>query len=454
MRLLSATALALALIGSATTGTCQTTDEPVLVDINWQTPPPQTDVAAAGARSNLQVSVAVLPTAPVLDGTLDDAWEAAATTGPWVTVDGSAEATVQTQAWVGRFGDRLYFAVRCAEPNIAGMRAEVTEDGGPAWNDDCVELFFDGNLDLKTYRQIIVNSLGVVTGACRADAEWSPAVERAASVGEDSWTVELAVPINDLAILGSEFGLNLCRERRADGETELSCWSPTGKSFGQPSSFGLATLGASYLSGFDPGEVVIGLNQVAIAMSNPTDEPQRLRARLQYWQGDEIAREVFSFYHELPPGEEREVALPYALGHAREPVNLEAAVVSQRGKTLSSRALTMAVRAPLGSRLSQRVFFTDESGAHLTVRLDIGGDLAERGQLVVALFRHPEGALIARQEIAPMQGSVMSTCVALPELPAGKYSLHVVLKQPGLDGPMRVAEDTHEIHVLASQLHD
>jgi hypothetical protein len=446
-------ALALTIIGSAAVGTCQVTDEPLLTDIRWQTPTTQTDAATAGARPNLQMSVPELSAPPVIDGEIGDGeWDEAAQTEAWMNVSGDRPATVQTGARVGRFGQRLCFAIRCEEPKIAGLVATVTEDGGPAWNDDCVELFFDGNLDLRTYRQIIVNSLGVVTAAYRADADWSPVIERAVSVGEDSWTVELVVPISELAILGSEFGLNLCRERRAGGDTELSCWSPTGKSFGQPASFGLATLGASYLSGFNPGEAVIGLNRVAITMSNPGDKPQRLRARLQYWQGEEIAREAFSFYHELPPGEQREVALPYALGHAREPVNLDVAVISQRGATLSSRALMMPVRAPLASHLSQRVFFTGERGASLTVRLDVGEDLIERGRLVVALFRQPEAALIARQEIAPMQGPAMSARVALPELPAGEYSLHVILKQPGLDGMTRVAEDKHVIRALDSKL--
>lgn len=446
-------AFALAIIGSATVGTCQVTDEPLLTDIRWQTPPALTDAATADARPKLQMTVPELPTPPVIDGEIADGeWDEAAQTGPWMTVDGSAEATVQTQARVARFGERLYFAIRCAEPNVAGVRAEVTEDGGTVWGDDCVELFFDGNLDLQTYRQIVVNSLGVATSIDHGTGDWQPAIERAASVGEDSWTVELAAPINELAILGSEFGLNICRERRADGDTELSCWSPTGRGFGQPASFGLATLGASYLNGFDPGEAVIGLNQVAITMSNPGDKSQRLRARLQYWQGDEIAREAFSFYHELPPGEERQVELPYALGNALEPVNLDVAVISQRGATLSSRTLTIPVRAPLASRLSRRVLFVGESGASLTVRLDVGEALIERGLLVIALFRQPAGALIARQEIAPLRGSAMSARVDMPKLPAGEYSLHVILKQPGLHGPQRIAEDKHMIWALPSKL--
>jgi len=435
---------------------CQTPDQPLVPDITWQTPSAAPTAARLGGAPSKQIGIAALPTAPVLDGSLDDpAWEAAATTDAWMDVSGSAEAPVQTQAWVGRIGERLYLAVRCTEPNIAGVRAEVTEDGGSVWNDDCVELFFDGNLDKETYRQIGINSLGVVTAFDRADAEWSPAIERGALVGEGQWSVELSIGISDLAILGNTFGLNFCRERRADGDTELSCWSPTGKGFGQPASFGLAMLGASYLKSFHPGDAAVGLNSVAVVMLNDSEEAQRLRVRLQWWQGDEIAREAFSSYQELAPGAERKVTIPYTISHAGEPVTLEVVVLDERGASLAQRALVKPIRPPMGSVLGQSLFFLDEAQAGMQVRLDVGEDLLrDRGQLIVALFEQPSMSLIARQEITPLAAPVLSARLALPELKAGSYSLHVILKQPGLDGPLRVAEDIHAIRVLPSRLRD
>jgi len=112
------------------------------------------------------------------------------------------------------------------------------------------------------------------------------------------------------------------------------------------------------------------------------------------------------------------------------------------------------VRSPLRSRLGQRLFFADETGTGLEVRLDVGSDLLrDRGQVIVALFRRPEMALIARQELTSMPAPVLTARLDLPELPPGLYSLNVVLKQQGLDGPVRIAEDRHLIRVLPSRLY-
>lgn len=446
--------VALSVLGATAIGQCQTSDAPLLGDLRWQAAviAPRTG-ASAGAPTR-QIGLPRITTAPVIDGRLDDGvWSEAARTDAWMDLSGDATAAVQTQAWVARGAERLFFAFRCEEPDLPGLVAQVTEDGGPVWNDDCIELFFDGNLDRETYRQIAINSLGKVTALDRGNREWSPRIERAAQVGRDEWTVELVVYISDLGILGSEFGLNLCRERRAGGRTELSAWSPTGRSFGIPASFGLAKLGASYLKSFDPGAAAVGLNQVRVVMLNDSDEPRRLRARLEYWQDDEIAREAYSFYHELEPGAEREVSMPYAISNADEPVKLELTVLDQRGATLAQRSVTRNIRPPLSSRLGQSIFFRNEAVAGLGVRLDVGPDLLrERGRLVVALFRRPGMQLIAREEVAPLQAPVLTARLLLPELEPGAYSLHVVLKQPGLDGMARVAETRHELRVLPSRL--
>jgi len=443
------------MLGAPAVGYCQSGDVPLLADLRWHAVTIPASGAAQPAPPTRQITIPRITTPPIIDGQLDDqVWQQAARTEAWVDVSGSAPARVQTEAWVARGVSRLFFALRCEEPNVSGLLAQVSEDGGPVWQDDCVELFFDGNLDRTTFRQIAVNSRGAVTCNDPRDRTWRAAVERGVHVGENEWTVELVLNIADLGIAGGEFGLNLCRERRAGGETELSCWSPTGPSFGVPAAFGLARLAESYLKTFDPGPVVVGLNQARVILINDGDQAKRLRVRLQYWQDEEIATETFSFYHELEAGATREVVIPYGVASSTAPVGFELAVLDQRGAILTERALTRAVQPPLVTSVGQSVLLVGERQAGLAVKLRVGPDLLrERGSLVVALFRQPGMSVVARQEIAPLQTPVMTARLALPELSPGAYSLHVVLKQQTLDGITRVAEAKHDLRVLASHLH-
>ena len=80
----------------------------------------------------------------------------------------------------------------------------------------------------------------------RARASWEglkPDVRAAARVEKEQqrWLVEMAIPAAGMK-LAPRFGLNLARERRPMEVLELSAWSPTGGSFGQPERFGIGVM--------------------------------------------------------------------------------------------------------------------------------------------------------------------------------------------------------------------
>lgn len=390
--------------------------------------------------------IPALPSAPALDGSLDDeAWSHAALADAWMVNTGEGPAPVQTAAWLGIHRDHLYVGVRAEEPNVEGIVARVTEDGGPVWNDDCIEMFIDGNLDLRSARQFVINSIGTVATLSRGE-DWRPEVARAAVVGEDAWSVEFALPISSLGLTGSEFGLNLCRERRAGGDLHLSAWSPTGGGFLEPARFGLASLPGGYLRGFVAGSAMLGHNELALTVANPDDRERRLSAELTWWQGDGIALQRRLGPLTLAPGATREVTFGYDIQSIADPVELEVAVLDESGRALARRQATQQVAGVLEMELSSRVLRGGERRIALRGVISLQARMLERTTLVLALFDQ-RMRLLAREERAPMD-RIMRATVELPELAPGSYSLHLVLKHGSGASERRIAEEKAELVVL------
>ncbi|MFW5866374.1 MAG: carbohydrate-binding family 9-like protein, partial [Armatimonadota bacterium] len=161
----------------------------------------------------------VTDAAPTIDGSLDDAcWQSAAVLGGFVKLDGSALATPETEARVCWDAERLYVGVRCAEPNVKAIKAQMTERDDAVWRDDCVELFIDTNHDRSSYYHFAVNAIGTVWDEERpGSADWNADVQAAGARGEDEWTAEISIALADLggAQPGDLWGFNIGRERYA-----------------------------------------------------------------------------------------------------------------------------------------------------------------------------------------------------------------------------------------------
>ena len=71
--------------------------------------------------------------------------------------------------------------------------------------------------------------------------EWSSKAEVGAYVGEDFWSVEVKIPVDQNSddpnhlVAGRKpteklpWHVNVCRQRMRDNVPQWSCWSPTGK---------------------------------------------------------------------------------------------------------------------------------------------------------------------------------------------------------------------------------
>ena len=138
--------------------------------------------------------------------------------------------------------ENLYIGVKCGESKMDKIVANIRDHDGDVWHDDCVEIFFDPKHDHETYYQFIVNSIGTQYEAVGFDRLWNCKWQAAASLGENAWYVEIAVPFASLETgtpsANSIWGYNLNRERNAGGSTELYNWADVQGVFHNPGLFG------------------------------------------------------------------------------------------------------------------------------------------------------------------------------------------------------------------------
>lgn len=181
-----------------------------------------------------------------IDGVLDDmAW---ANIGPlsdfWLP-KGSRKADFKTQVRIAYDGNNIYFAFRCYEPNLPGMKLKAKEPDGLAWDDDSIEMFFDTNLDRRTYYQFVFNANGIVFDGYGSDNSWDGKHQARVSRESDAWTIEVAIPWETIQIsrpkAGLAMGFSVVRTR-SQSKTRISQWSPTYGGNQMPEQFGTLTL--------------------------------------------------------------------------------------------------------------------------------------------------------------------------------------------------------------------
>ena len=180
----------------------------------------------------------------IVDGKLEDSgWKNTEVLKDFWAPDTEHKAKFPTEARVGYDKDNLYIAVVCYEPNISGIVANAKKHDSNVWDDDCVEVFLDTNLDRKTYYHIIVNAKGVSCEEKGRNPKWDGKYAVKTSLTDKAWIAEFAIPWKTIGIdtqpkAGMKLGLELARNR-AQSPSEITQWSPTFGGNHTPTSFGI-----------------------------------------------------------------------------------------------------------------------------------------------------------------------------------------------------------------------
>ncbi|MBQ9359018.1 MAG: hypothetical protein IJT95_05700 [Abditibacteriota bacterium] len=177
-----------------------------------------------------------------IDGELDD-WQGY--TGLAIDRDNhGGPAPVETKVMTAWDDEGIMFAFECAEPNMAGIKADAAERDGPTFNDDSVEVFLNMNPAQVKYNHFSVNVNNVRFDQQIYNSSWNKEWQSAVKKTDRGWQCEMKIPFSEMSVpvpvRGERWRINMTRNRNAGGSLENLCWSVTYGSFHVLERFGNA----------------------------------------------------------------------------------------------------------------------------------------------------------------------------------------------------------------------
>ena len=198
-------------------------------------------------RGHCPKPLAVCPsheTKPLLDAKLDDPlWQSAAKFE-------LKSRLADDEAWpasimLAHDDEYLYVAASCRK----APRVEYATSDEPRRRDpdlsaqDRVELLIDVNRDYNSFYRLTVDHRGWTGEACWGDTRWNPKWHVAAAADDQSWTIEAAMPLEELAAKGEVADATWAvGVQRVVPHVGFQSWSQPASAAGQPEGFGYVRL--------------------------------------------------------------------------------------------------------------------------------------------------------------------------------------------------------------------
>ena len=209
-------------------------------------------LAASGARAGDEFEIKLYQAgradgAVLVDGRLDEeCWRRALVVSAFTLYDRVEPADPQTSVQVTYDDTCLYVGVRCDEPRMDLVKpVPVMRDDKAVFRGEAVELFVDPVHSHSEYYQFGISAAGSVYDSRLQDRAWNAHVRAASHLDSSEWSVEVAIPWEDLGVdpaPGTLLGFNVCRDRQVE-RRQWSNWSQTREGFHDPVRFGHLLLG-------------------------------------------------------------------------------------------------------------------------------------------------------------------------------------------------------------------
>jgi hypothetical protein len=172
----------------------------------------------------------------MVDGDLSDsAWQY----GPGLGVFGESKGKVaipgDTEIKTLFADGTLYIAAAVEEPDMVGQSRRVIERDDYVEDEDHLVIFIDADPETRGYARIAVNAAGTLNDRLVATSKsqeeeisWDGVSEVAAEQGENTWRVEMAIPLKDLGWDGEtrRIGFNIWQGRARDHKVSRRHWQP------------------------------------------------------------------------------------------------------------------------------------------------------------------------------------------------------------------------------------
>lgn len=207
-----------------------------------------------------------------IDGALDEpSWQRAPLVGGFTLYDKPELAEVQTFLRIIYDSKHLYFGVLCDEPKMKKLTPiGQARDASEVFHGETIEIFVDPKHDHSNYFQFAANAAGSMYDSRGSDSTWSADIAAKTKLGADSWTLEFAIPWEDLGVeptSGMVVGFNVCRNRYLGTARQWTNWSQTKANFHDPERFAhlvlsptakqLGQMGEEFRKGDRRGSIVI-----------------------------------------------------------------------------------------------------------------------------------------------------------------------------------------------------
>lgn len=181
---------------------------------------------------------------PVLDGKLDDtAWKDIPEESSFVKLGSNSLSSKQTYFKMGYNSEALYIGIKCEEPEIEKVKAEL-KDMESLWEEDSIEIFiFPKGARNYSYSQFIINTIGSMWNRIAQDrrsekslANWQAKTYK----GKDYYSMEMRIPFeifHSIPKKWEEWTGNICRNILTSGDKHTT-WGHLVRSFQEQDSFG------------------------------------------------------------------------------------------------------------------------------------------------------------------------------------------------------------------------
>ncbi|MFO7946383.1 MAG: hypothetical protein R6V19_06195 [Armatimonadota bacterium] len=299
--------------------------------------------AAAGNCDALEfftppvVTAPLIEDAPKLDGFVEpDEWAGASPLSAMIPLGGTGELASDTEVWVAYDVHQLYIGAILHHPAPDQMKAEVTEDDGPVYRDDCLEILFDPTASGEEYVHMVINPKGVRYDALGKDETVDYRWQARTAVLESGWSVELALPFAQDIPPSPGVAWGFLAGRYVPHLQQWSASSLVSNSFHETANFGKLIFGEGPVSSKLAflGDERLGENQAAMVVQNHGSETFSGKANVRVMGPTHYGHFYSATKFSIDPGKRRVLQVPYEL--RQDGLNtVQFSITDAEGKTVN-----------------------------------------------------------------------------------------------------------------------